>query len=383
MPKRVIDFDAMWGSDKLAACAAWAQAEYAWLYGLADASGCFEITNLRVIWGRVAAIRGNLTIERLEQVFAEFQDKGLLFVWEHEGKRYAHWTGSDVPGRLPAPSWRMRLERFAPAVPKQQLAEYVGRFARGRGALGGAGFRGEARAECNAEKRNLEFEISDLRKGQGGGSLANSSQMSDPRLLAASRAEDSAGDRRFEISHLKETREPGERLESAQTGGRRAAAGRDGTVREPLGIAGWNGIKECLEGTQAQGLDLDWNLDGKGDVVREEGRGEASHARAGCAEANREKESGRADISSSCSNETLKSQGNANSLLDANANIDFHPGAPRFLQMNPNGMSAKELAVWRELRVGMGPVCGPKGVRAEVLERDRQRQAARAASRSK
>jgi hypothetical protein len=32
MPKGVIDFDAMWGSDKLASCAAWAQAEYAWLY---------------------------------------------------------------------------------------------------------------------------------------------------------------------------------------------------------------------------------------------------------------------------------------------------------------------------------------------------------------
>jgi hypothetical protein len=30
MPKRVIDFDAMWGSDKLASCAEWAQAEYAW-----------------------------------------------------------------------------------------------------------------------------------------------------------------------------------------------------------------------------------------------------------------------------------------------------------------------------------------------------------------
>src|ERR1700722_6811071 len=50
MPKRVIDFDAMWGSDKLAACAEWAQAEYAWFYGLADASGGFELTNLRGIW---------------------------------------------------------------------------------------------------------------------------------------------------------------------------------------------------------------------------------------------------------------------------------------------------------------------------------------------
>src|ERR1035437_4280184 len=140
MPKRVSDFDAMWGSDKIGSCAEWAQAEYVWFYGLADASGCFEVTNLRVIWGRVAAIRRNLTLERLEQIFNEFQDKGLLFAWEENGKRYGHWTGSDVPGRLPAPSWRVRLERLAPPAPKQQLAEYMSRFSRGRAASPGGGF---------------------------------------------------------------------------------------------------------------------------------------------------------------------------------------------------------------------------------------------------
>src|SRR6202795_1338349 len=172
VPKRVIDFEAMGGADKLGACAPWAQAEYAWLYGLADASGCFEITNLRVIWGRVAAIRGNFTIERLEQVFAEFQDKGLLFVWEYEGKRYAHWTGSDVPGRLPPPSWRMRLERFAPPVPKQQLAEYMAKFARGRAALAGVGFHGEAQEESSLRKENCKFENSDLKVGRVRGGRA-------------------------------------------------------------------------------------------------------------------------------------------------------------------------------------------------------------------
>ena len=125
MPKRVIDFDAMWASDKLAACAEWAQPEYAWLYGLADCAGCFELTNLRVIWGRVSAIRRSFSLERLEQVFDEFHAQGLLFVWSECGKRYGHWTGSDVPGRLPPPSWRNRLERLAPPVPREQLAEYV------------------------------------------------------------------------------------------------------------------------------------------------------------------------------------------------------------------------------------------------------------------
>jgi hypothetical protein len=125
MPKRVIDFDALWASDKISACAEWAQAEYAWLYGLADCAGCFELTNLRVIWGRIAAVRRNFSIERLEQVFAEFQDKGLLFVWSESGKRYGHWTGSDVPGRLPPPSWRNRLERLAPAVPREPFSKYI------------------------------------------------------------------------------------------------------------------------------------------------------------------------------------------------------------------------------------------------------------------
>ena len=128
MQKRVLDFDALWASDKIAALPGWAQAEYAWLYGLADASGSFELTNPRVIWGRVAAIRKDLTLERLEELFQEFIARGLLFTWEAGGKRYGHWTGSDVPGRLPPPSWRARLERLAPPVPQQELAVYMSQF---------------------------------------------------------------------------------------------------------------------------------------------------------------------------------------------------------------------------------------------------------------
>ena len=197
MPKRVIDFDAMWGSDKIAACAEWAQAEYAWLYGLADPSGCFELTNLRVIWGRVAAIRRNLTIERLEQVFGEFQEKGLLFVWEQDGKRYGHWTGSDVPGRLPPPSWRMRLERLAPPVPKQLLAEYVARFARGRAASLGGGFLSGAREEGNRNPDISNLKERGIARAAGAGSESShgaATVFAEPKVQ---------GDLKFEISNLK------------------------------------------------------------------------------------------------------------------------------------------------------------------------------------
>ena len=111
MPKRVIDFDAVWASDKLSNCASWARPEYTWIYGLADSNGSFELTNLRVIFGRAYAIRDDVTIQHLSRALEEFQGKGLLFVWQENGKKYGHWTGSDRPGRLPPPSWRARLER--------------------------------------------------------------------------------------------------------------------------------------------------------------------------------------------------------------------------------------------------------------------------------
>jgi len=41
---RLIDYGALWSSDQIARCAEWAQAEYVWLYGLADAYGSFEVT---------------------------------------------------------------------------------------------------------------------------------------------------------------------------------------------------------------------------------------------------------------------------------------------------------------------------------------------------
>jgi len=127
MPKRVIDFDAMWAADKIAACAEWAQPEYAWCYGMADANGSFELTNLRVLFGRVAAVRKNLSIERFEQCIDEWHEKGLLFIWPQDGKRYGHWTGSDKPGRLPRES--RRTPRYgpilAPPVPKEELKAYA------------------------------------------------------------------------------------------------------------------------------------------------------------------------------------------------------------------------------------------------------------------
>jgi len=416
MPKRVIDFDAMWGSDKLASCAAWAQAEYAWLYGLADASGCFELTNLRVIWGRVAAIRENLTIERLEQVFAEFHDKGLMFVWEHEGKRYAHWTGSDVPGRLPAPSWRMRLERFAPPVPKQQLAQYMARFARGRAAMAGAGFSAAGRNES-------------------AGARETSAQMTDPRLLVAQ------GQEYFQRGNSRAAEQHEMRRGFAEAGSREAATAeesgvQDGAARHCRECAGEDGLKAGLEEAQAQDWNWNQNWNGNGDGNwRAESAREPNDWRQGAAGGGNlsqargnsqtdfydRKESSTANSKANSSGmENPNSNANPNANSDANASGALHPGnalrrAPgnrenagqgyvREERFDPGALvrpvidayaerdagrfswrdryHERELAVQRELRVGQGP-SGPCGVSREALERIRKREEARAAAKGK
>ena len=435
MPKRVIDFDAMWGSDKLASCAAWAQAEYAWLYGLADACGCFELTNLRVIWGRVAAIRGNLTIERLEQVFIEFQDKGLLFTWEHEGKRYGHWTGSDVPGRLPAPSWRMRLERFAPPVPKAQLAEYMARFARGRAAMAGGGFRTEEPATAETGRlpdrgnATQEMIVEPRRSGQSAAAHGVARQTTDARLLVNTGADSGIGE--FSNSRVVTdcgARPADSRREGPECAAAAAAAGgaRSDAKTENRGNCGGGEIKPGLE--EAQEQDLNWNRNLNGNLNRnlkgdwearpERGRNGPGQFRPAAGNADRNQEQNPSTDFDSNSNSNSK----AKTLFSENANSNAacpetrgsntrellartpgdsgksHPQQLRAAERSqrpaypaapgwgaPPGWYdryvARQMEVERELRVGTGPVLTPEACGGvEALERWRERARARDAA---
>lgn len=128
MPSRMIDFDALWSSDKLRAVKESARVEYTWFYGLADAYGCFEI-NIAAIHSRVSSIRPKLSVSRITTILEEFRRNGLLFVWKAD-KTYGFWTGSDKKGRLPPEGTRHRYKRFTPPVPLEALTEYESRFSR-------------------------------------------------------------------------------------------------------------------------------------------------------------------------------------------------------------------------------------------------------------
>ncbi len=363
MPKRVLDFDALWGSDKLAACAEEAQAEYAWLYGLADASGCFELTNLRVIWGRVAAIRRNFSIERLEFVFSEFQEKGLLFVWEQDGKRYGHWTGSDVPGRLPAPSWRMRLERFAPAVPKEKLAEYVARFSRGRAAMAAAGFgaAGNSGRENAQERRSAESRF-------GG------AQLSDERLLVAgagrikSGLEEAQGQDWNENWNLKKN---GEENSDASGTGKRAGRGGESAADAARADAERKFANPSFYDSKATA-----NSKANALLNAEAARSatSAEYLRSGESETP-DKRFGQ--LPGEMPDGTFDARQLVRPVIQAHAARDARSGFWR------DRYRERELAAQREARVGAGPVCPPGAISAATLERIRKREEERVAARGK
>jgi hypothetical protein len=325
MPKRVIDFDAMWGSDKLASCAEWAQAEYAWVYGLADASGCFELTNLQVIWGRVAAIRRNLSLEPLEQIFHEFQDKGLLFVWEENGKRYGHWTGSDVPGRLPAPSWRIRLERLAPPVPKQQLAKLMSQFSRGRAASPGGGFLGDSwqGSPQGSRKRPVSAELCN----SPGGSGVEAEPAPVEEVLNDSLEAAQAQDWKWNRSQERDGVSP-----------RVLGEGKQNASRDKATVGETSSQQPCLP-----------NLNSRSEIPHPElAKTPAAHPAV---------------------NQPARSAAAGTSIARPVSHLPFAENALR--------EQDKSSVLSRELAVGQGPQCGPIRVKPEVLDRIRARDRSR------
>lgn len=128
MPARVIDGDAIWGSDKLFHLSEEARVDYVWLYPLADAHGIFELTNLVVVHAKVAALRPSLTVAKLGERFRQYNDVGLLFIWIQGCKTFGYWVGADKKGRLPKPSDRKKFKNCEADCPVTGLQEYVAKF---------------------------------------------------------------------------------------------------------------------------------------------------------------------------------------------------------------------------------------------------------------
>jgi hypothetical protein len=240
-------------------------------------------------------------------------------------------------------------------VPKQALAEYMARFSRGRATLGGGRFRGETAQEAACQPECGRFEFPDARNS------------------------------------------------------------------EDRWHGGGTGFKSGVEEAQAQdlGLNLNRNLEGNSETgLGGQANGAPSDGEGAFREAKSNSKANSHLFLNSTANSNSKtpadetSNANFKGQLSAEAawrNIRAGYGGPSGPERTSDGEAQsggverktatesgrearryaaalswreKELATARELMVGRGPVCGPKGVRREVIERDRKRQAAIAAGRA-
>ena len=127
MPKRLLDGDRLWRSDKLKRVQpASFRAEYANMLPLALADGTFECNPDRVWYEVYAYNRPDVCTENVQKILDEFERVKLLFRWQDsDGKTWGFWTG--IEKTLPTPE-RIGQCRYkvGQTVPKQQLAEFLG-----------------------------------------------------------------------------------------------------------------------------------------------------------------------------------------------------------------------------------------------------------------
>jgi hypothetical protein len=127
MPKRIIDGEGIWKSDKIAQVEPERyRSEYANLLPLALANGSFEC-NARSIWATCYGYnRPDVTPEDCVAILNEFERVKLLFRWTAAGKTWGFWVGIDKPGRLPsAARQRERHEKTGEIVPQDKLLEFL------------------------------------------------------------------------------------------------------------------------------------------------------------------------------------------------------------------------------------------------------------------
>jgi hypothetical protein len=127
MPKRVIDGDALWTSDKLLQVEPESfRAEFANLVPLSLANGSFEC-DPRKIWTRVYAYnRPSFTLDMVAAMLKELERVKMLFRWtEADGKVWGNFVGINKPGRLPSRSDIKKGEKIGAEVPQALLQEFL------------------------------------------------------------------------------------------------------------------------------------------------------------------------------------------------------------------------------------------------------------------
>ena len=115
MPKRIVDGDALWLSEKIRSLPEEYRLHYANWLPLAEANGVFEADIYRIQAKVYAYMMPEIDPEMVNKILKAFTDAGLLKVWREDNKNWGYFVGIEKSGRLPALGHLSRYKNLPPS----------------------------------------------------------------------------------------------------------------------------------------------------------------------------------------------------------------------------------------------------------------------------
>lgn len=119
MPKRVVDGEALWLSEKVKTLPEEYRMHYANWIPLAEANGVFEASVDRVYARVYSFLMPSISKKKVRGILDAFIRVGLIRVWSEGGKTWGYFVGIEKTGRLPSLKHLDRYTNLPPAPPSE------------------------------------------------------------------------------------------------------------------------------------------------------------------------------------------------------------------------------------------------------------------------
>jgi len=117
MPKRLIDGEAFWLSEKVKLLPKEYRLHYAAWIPLAEANGVFEASVSQIYTRVYSFLRPDFGPKQVSSLLAAFVRVGLIKLFKADGKTWGFFIGMDKEGRLPSISHLNRYKNLPPNPP--------------------------------------------------------------------------------------------------------------------------------------------------------------------------------------------------------------------------------------------------------------------------
>jgi hypothetical protein len=115
MPKRIVDGDALWLSEKVRNLPTEYRLHYANWLPLAEANGVFEADIHRIRARVYSYLLPDISSDDVRDILRAFTEAGLVKIWQEDNKNWGYFVGIEKPGRLPALGHLSRYKNLPPS----------------------------------------------------------------------------------------------------------------------------------------------------------------------------------------------------------------------------------------------------------------------------